>query len=235
MPIQPTPFLGRAAEIASISGLLGGGACRIVSIVGPGGVGRTRLAVEVASCRASSFRNGARYVDLASASTPEAVASAVALAVGAAEGVPPAPEDIGRHLRRLEMLRVLDNVEHLVGRAPPPRGARGARLGAVDPGDAARGAGACWGPRRRRRGACARRARRPRRGAAGRGVRAQPRCHAVRGPPRAGLSGECRRTRAAPGQRVGGAGTRRRHGRLPHRPVARNVTLARSRQLLPRV
>jgi hypothetical protein len=117
MPIQPTPFLGRAAEIASISGLLGGGACRIVSIVGPGGVGKTRLAVEVASCRASSFRNGARYVDLASASTPEAVASAVALAVGAAEGVPPALEDIGRHLRGLEMLLVLDNVEHLVGRA----------------------------------------------------------------------------------------------------------------------
>src|SRR5262245_43396723 len=76
------PFLGRSQEIEEISALLSDPACRLVTLVGPGGVGKTRLAVEVASGQAAAFADGVAFVALGAVDTPSQIVSAIGETLG---------------------------------------------------------------------------------------------------------------------------------------------------------
>jgi predicted ATPase/DNA-binding SARP family transcriptional activator len=115
-------FVGRDAELEQLKERIR--QSRLVTLVGPGGVGKTRLAVEVAASLRHEHRDGAWLVELASVTEPEGVASAVAGALGAAAsamGRPQAPgstlELVQLHLAGRSLIVVLDNCEHLIDQA----------------------------------------------------------------------------------------------------------------------
>src|SRR5689334_5064676 len=112
-PVVLTSFVGRAPAVREVAGLLE--RYRLVTVTGPGGVGKTRLASEVARLVAARFADGAW---LAALRDPAQVPSAVAVAIGAREqaGVP-AAEAVARVLARRQLLLVLDNCEHVIGAA----------------------------------------------------------------------------------------------------------------------
>lgn len=115
-PALPTPlttFVGRAAERAALAALLA--EHRMVTAVGPGGVGKTRLALAVATDVAERFTDGVRFVDLVPVTDPAMVAPAVAAGLGLGEQQARSPEEtvLGR-LAGQECLLVLDNCEHVV-------------------------------------------------------------------------------------------------------------------------
>ena len=113
LPRQLTSFVGRERERADIARLLGG--ARLVTLTGPGGCGKTRLALEVAADAAARLPDGAWFVDLASLSDPALVAQRAALAVGVPiPGSRSALEALVAHLATREALVVLDNCEHLI-------------------------------------------------------------------------------------------------------------------------
>jgi predicted ATPase/class 3 adenylate cyclase len=109
LPVQPTPLVGRARELALAADLLG--RHRLVTLVGPGGSGKTRLALQLAAEAAEDFENGAWWVSLAPLADPELVEAAIAQAVGAKHG-------LDDHLRSQNALLLLDNFEHLLAAAP---------------------------------------------------------------------------------------------------------------------
>jgi predicted ATPase/DNA-binding SARP family transcriptional activator len=113
LPRQLTSFVGRERERADIACLLG--RARLVTLTGPGGCGKTRLALEAAADALPELRDGAWFVDLAGLSDPALVAQAAALAVGVP--IPAsrsAQEALVAHLATREALVVLDNCEHLI-------------------------------------------------------------------------------------------------------------------------
>ena len=85
VPVPPTPLLGRDAELAVIGRLLSRPEVRLVTIVGPGGVGKTRLALEVAAHRQGDYPSGVGFVDLAPLSQADLVVPAIAQALGVRE------------------------------------------------------------------------------------------------------------------------------------------------------
>ncbi len=116
---QPTTFVGRAAELAEIRRLLGGPDCRLLSIVGPGGIGKTRLALEAAAQLGEQFADGLAVVGLAQVTAAEQVAGAISDALGLtlAAGLPVA-EALLDALRDRDALLVLDNLEHVLDAVP---------------------------------------------------------------------------------------------------------------------
>jgi predicted ATPase/DNA-binding CsgD family transcriptional regulator len=108
-----TSLIGRAEAIGEVSGLLD--SCRLVTVIGPGGVGKTRLAGEVARRVASRFADGVWLVQLAAVREPEQVPSAVTSVLGVPElpGVPVA-DSLAAVLGRQQLLLVLDNCEHVI-------------------------------------------------------------------------------------------------------------------------
>lgn len=80
-PPSPTPFIGRATEIAEITGRLADPACRLLSLVGPGGIGKTRLAIEVARQLPELFAHGSYFVALHPLPAAVSLVSAVAEAL----------------------------------------------------------------------------------------------------------------------------------------------------------
>ncbi len=116
LPPAATPFVGRSAELAQIAGLLADPTGRLITLIGPGGCGKTRLALEAAARAADAFLHGVYFVPLAGADTLEVAPSAVAEALGLALSGKLAPRDeLLAHLRDKELLLVLDNLEHLTG------------------------------------------------------------------------------------------------------------------------
>jgi predicted ATPase/DNA-binding XRE family transcriptional regulator len=122
LPGVATPLLGREAELAELAGLLANPSCRLLTIVGPGGIGKTRLAIEAAARYASSRQPtgaGVGFVALASVASPALLAPAIANALGLA---PSAAADPLAHLREAlheqELLLLLDNLEQLTEAAP---------------------------------------------------------------------------------------------------------------------
>ncbi len=123
-PEPPTPLLGRQAELAEIERLLTDPACRLLTLVGPGGIGKTRLALETAR-RMSARPTGAgwtpaevRFVALAPVRAGSALAPAVAEALAFTfHGRAPVEQQLLDTLRGRSLLLVLDNFEHLVGQA----------------------------------------------------------------------------------------------------------------------
>jgi non-specific serine/threonine protein kinase len=112
LPAGATAFVGRAREVAEVKRLLA--AQRMVTLTGPGGCGKTRLAVRVAADLLPAYADGAWFVDLAGLADPALVPQAAATAMGLREeaGRPPA-ETLAAHAASRELLLVLDNCEHL--------------------------------------------------------------------------------------------------------------------------
>ena len=111
-----TSFVGRAGPVRAVAGLLD--RSRLVTVTGPGGTGKTRLAAEVARQVAGRYADGAWLVELAPVAGPAQVAAVVAAALGVRDqpGVP-AAEAVARVLARQQLLLVLDNCEHVIGAA----------------------------------------------------------------------------------------------------------------------
>lgn len=112
LPTPLTRFIGREREIEEISGLLA--SSRLVSVLGIGGVGKTRLAIEVGTRFGSNYAEGVRYVDLAPLTNPDLLAQAVLNALGLRDQ---SGEDallvIVNHLASRDLLVILDNCEHV--------------------------------------------------------------------------------------------------------------------------
>ena len=125
-PVVLTSFVGRAGAVREVAGLLE--RYRLVTVTGPGGVGKTRLAGEVARLVAARFADGAWLAELAPVRDPARVPPAVAVALGVREqpGVP-AADAVVRVLARRQLLLVLDNCEHVIGAAA--RAVRGPAAG----------------------------------------------------------------------------------------------------------
>lgn len=113
LPLQLTSFIGRTAEIAMVKELVAQE--RLVTLIGAGGIGKTRLALEVARQRFGSFGDGVWLVELAGLTDGELVPAAVINALGftAQQGLAPT-ESLIRVLEARDLLCVLDNCEHLV-------------------------------------------------------------------------------------------------------------------------
>lgn len=113
LPQQLTSFIGREREIGEVIRLLNG--ARLVSLVGTGGCGKTRLSLQVASRLLSRYSGGAWFVELASLSDPKLVPQAVASALGVREEAGRAlPDTLADYLKPLKLLLVLDNCEHVL-------------------------------------------------------------------------------------------------------------------------
>jgi len=117
LPVPVSSFVGRERQLADVGALLT--RCRLVTLTGAGGCGKTRLALEVAHRQRDRFEDGVGLVPLATLGDP----SFVAPAVGRALGLPEAPgrshrEAVALALRDRELLLVLDNFEHLLDAAP---------------------------------------------------------------------------------------------------------------------
>jgi len=117
LPVQLTSFVGRELEVAAVGALLD--RARLVTLTGPGGTGKTRLALQVAAERLSRYRDGAFFVELAPITDPGLVVSAIAGVLGVREAADRSlAETLGEALRDQEILLVLDNFEQVVDAAP---------------------------------------------------------------------------------------------------------------------
>jgi predicted ATPase/class 3 adenylate cyclase len=111
LPAQPTNLVGRDGELAELRQLVEGG-CRLVTLTGPGGSGKTRLAVAVAEAVAGSFADGVFFVALDAARSRDVMESTLADALGLPADAR-SPSDVRRFLADLQLLVVLDNLEQL--------------------------------------------------------------------------------------------------------------------------
>ena len=116
LPVQLSSFLGRGEELALGAKLLA--STRLLSITGPGGTGKTRLAYQIAADELQQYPDGVWVTELASVSNPALVPAALLAAVGLRdEPGRTATETIVSHLRNRKALVVLDNCEHLIAAA----------------------------------------------------------------------------------------------------------------------
>lgn len=119
LPTRATPFLGRRAELAQVTDRLADPECRLLTLVGPGGFGKTRLALAVAGRLAEREPHAVAWVDLAPARTPDQAATAIAESLrlrlrGSANPL----AEVAQALERRRLLLVLDEAEHLADAAP---------------------------------------------------------------------------------------------------------------------
>ena len=119
LPRQPTPFVGRSRELTMIQLRLQEPACRLLTLVGPGGIGKTRLALEVGRSILDEdpplFADGVFFVPLASVSVPEGIVSAMLEAADITHhSIVPPEQQLLDYLRDKQMLFILDNLEHLL-------------------------------------------------------------------------------------------------------------------------
>jgi class 3 adenylate cyclase len=110
LPVPATPFLGRDAELADLAALLARDDVRLVTLTGPGGTGKTRLALQAAAEAAAAFPGGVWWVPLAALRDPALVLESAAKALGARG-------DLAEHIGDTRLVLLLDNFEHLTSAA----------------------------------------------------------------------------------------------------------------------
>ncbi|NDJ77129.1 MAG: AAA family ATPase [Chloroflexi bacterium] len=118
LPAQITPFVGRTSELGQVHRLLE--EHRLVTLVGPGGIGKTRLALEAAAQLVPDFAQGVFFVPLVGLATPDEIVPAIAHALGFQFGGDQRKlqDQLLQHLQQRHLLLVLDNFEHLLDGAP---------------------------------------------------------------------------------------------------------------------
>ncbi len=115
LPVALTALIGRVEELASIAPLLRDDSRRVVTLAGPGGVGKTRLALQAAADVVDSFPDGVWWIELASVDRGDRVAETIGLALGIPEATAVSAEDqLLMSLGEKRVMVVLDNCEHLV-------------------------------------------------------------------------------------------------------------------------
>jgi predicted ATPase/class 3 adenylate cyclase len=120
LPHQATTFVGRADELRLVQNLLGDSAVRVLTLIGPGGIGKTRLSLAVAAAMVDRYPGGVWFVPLATLSDPDLVLPAVARVFGVRESVDQSTlEALIAHLEERDALLVLDNLEQVLGAASP--------------------------------------------------------------------------------------------------------------------
>lgn len=119
LPVPITVLIGRATEMRELGDLLADPDCRLISLVGPGGIGKTRLALELARAHATSYAQGAAFVPLETAHTRQQVVVALANALHLPLRGPDPPEiELQRGLRERDLLLTLDNLEQVPEAGP---------------------------------------------------------------------------------------------------------------------
>ena len=115
LPIALTPFIGRQAEFAQIADRLADPHCRLLTLVGAGGSGKTRLAIEAARTLEQDYLNGVYFAPLAAIAAPDRLFDAIADAIGLAlKPQAEARTQLIAWLRDKETLLILDNFDHLI-------------------------------------------------------------------------------------------------------------------------
>ena len=116
LPTQATPFIGRQAELAELARLLADPEVRLVTVVGLGGMGKTRLALEAGAAEIERYRDGVCFLSLAPLQSTGAIIPALAQALGFTfyEGSEPRRQLLD-YLASRRVLLILDNCEHLLG------------------------------------------------------------------------------------------------------------------------
>jgi predicted ATPase len=118
VPVPATPLVGRNDDAAAVGDLVGAEGVRLVTLTGPGGVGKSRLAVEVAQRVGPGFEDGVRFVELGSVRAAELVTAAIAAALGLSTSGGRLITDLKSYLRARRLMLVLDNFEQVMGAAP---------------------------------------------------------------------------------------------------------------------
>ncbi len=119
-PVQLSPFVGRERELAELGQLIVDPGCRLITLVGTGGIGKTRLAIQAAEQHSDEFTHGSVFISLASIGSIEAVIPAIANGLGFTFTGSSDPKlQLLNYLREKHILMVLDNVEHLLVDAAP--------------------------------------------------------------------------------------------------------------------
>jgi predicted ATPase len=111
LPIPATPFLGRERELAEVTGLLSQDDVRLLTLTGPGGTGKTRLAAQAAAALSEHYPNGTWWLPLAPLREPELVLATAAQVLGSKNG-------LAEHIADKSMLLLFDNFEQVVDAAP---------------------------------------------------------------------------------------------------------------------
>ncbi len=119
LPVPATPLLGRDREAAAIEDLVAREGVRLVTLTGPGGVGKSRLMVEAARRLGPGFAGGVRFVELAAVSAADLVAAAIAAVLGLSTSAGQLITDLESYLRPRRLLLALDNFEQVIGAAAP--------------------------------------------------------------------------------------------------------------------
>ena len=131
LPVPATPLVGRDDDAAAVSDLVRAEGVRLVTLTGPGGVGKSRLAVEVAQRLGAGFADGVRFVELGSVRAAELVTAAIAAALGLNTSGGALITDLKSYLRARRLVLVLDNFEQVMGAAPLVAELLGAAPGVV--------------------------------------------------------------------------------------------------------
>lgn len=119
LPRQPTPFFGREREVREIVELMRSGTAQLLTLTGPGGTGKTRLAIQAASELLDDFADGVFLVELAPLTDPRLLPAVIAAALGLREEAGQSPrESVVAFLHDKRLLLVLDNFEHMLAAAP---------------------------------------------------------------------------------------------------------------------
>ena len=131
LPVPATPLLGREREAAALEDLVAREGVRLVTLTGPGGVGKSRLMVEAARRLGPGFADGVRFVELAAVSAADLVAPAITTGLGLSTSAGQLLADLQAYLRPRRLLLALDNFEQVIAAAPLLAGLLAAAPGLV--------------------------------------------------------------------------------------------------------